>query len=117
MRYRKLDSNGDMLFGNQQADFFRDQAEAVAQAVWTRLRLWVGEWFVDTTEGTPYQQAVLGTNKRKTVEPAMRRRILNTEGVTNIEEFQMLFDPDNRVVTINAVINTAYGSAQLQGVI
>lgn len=117
MRYRKLDKTGDMSFGNQQADFFRNQPEAVAQAVWTRLRLWVGEWFIDQTEGTPYQQAMLGTNKSKTIEPAMRQRILQTEGVTNIEEFQLLFDADSRTANINAVINTAYGSAQLQGVI
>jgi hypothetical protein len=117
MRYRKLDSNGDMVFGNQQADFYRDKPEAVAQAVWTRLRLWVGEWFIDVTEGTPYQQAALGTNKSKTIEPAIRARILGTEGVTSIESFDMIVDPDNRVTSIYAVINTAYGSAQLQGVL
>lgn len=117
MRYRKLDSNGDMVFGNQQADFYRDQPEAVAQAVWTRLRLWVGEWFIDVTEGTPYQQAALGTNKSKTIEPAIRARILGTENVTSIESLSMTIDPDNRVASISAVINTAFGSAQLQGVI
>lgn len=117
MRYRKLDSNGDMTFGNQQADFYRDTPEAVAQAVWTRLRLWTGEWFIDTTEGTPYQQAALGTNKSKTIEPAIRSRILNTQNVTSIESFSLTIDPDNRVASISAVINTAFGSAQLQGVI
>ena len=117
MRYRKLDQNGDMTFGNQQADFFRDKPEAVAQAIWTRLRLWVGEWFIDQTEGTPYQQAMLGTNKKRTIEPAMRQRILQTEGVTNIEEFQLTIDPDTRTANINAVVNTVYGSTQLQGVI
>lgn len=117
MRYRKLDTNDDMRFGNQQADFYRDQPEAVAQAVLTRLRLWVGEWFVDQTEGTPYQQAALGTGKKKTIEPAMRARILDTQGVTNIEEFQLLIDPDNRVASISAVINTEFGTATLQGVI
>lgn len=117
MRYRKLDKNGDMLFGNQQADFHRNTPDAVAQAIWTRLRLWVGEWFIDNTEGTPYQQAMLGTNKSKTIEPAMRQRILNTDGVSDIEEFQITVDPDTRTATINAVVNTVYGSAQLQGVI
>ncbi len=117
MRYRKLDTNGDMNFGNQQADFYRDNPEAVAQAVWTRLRLWVGEWFIDTTEGTPYQQAALGTNKKSTIGPAIRERILGTQSVTSIESFELLIDPDNRVATISAVINTAFGSTQLQGVI
>ena len=117
MRYRKLDSNGDMVFGNQQADFYRDQPEAVAQAVWTRLRLWVGEWFIDVTDGTPYQQSALGTNKRKTIEPAIRARILGTEGVTTIESLDLSIDPDNRVASLSAVINTAFGSAQLEGVL
>lgn len=117
MRYRKLDQNGDMLFGAQQADFYRDRPEAVAQAVLTRLRLWVGEWFLDTSEGTPYQQAILGTNKRETIEPALRERILETQGVTGIEEFELVIDPDNRVATMNAVINTEYGSAQLSEVL
>lgn len=117
MRYRKLDSNGDMNFGNQQADFYRDNPQAVAQAVWTRLRLWVGEWFIDQTEGTPYQQAALGTNKKATIEPAIRARILGTEGVTSIESFSLAINPDDRVASINAVINTAFGSTQLQGVL
>lgn len=117
MRYRKLDQTGDMKFGNQQADFYRDQPEAVAQAVWTRLRLWSGEWFIDTSEGTPYQQAALGMHKSKTVEPAIRSRILGTEGVTGIEEFSLVINPDDRVVSIAATINTTYGSATLQGVL
>lgn len=117
MRYRKLDKTGDMNFGNQQADFYRDQPEAVAQAVLTRLRLWVGEWFLDTTEGTPYQQAMLGAHKSKTIEPAVRARILGTDGVTDIESLSLTIDPDSRKASISAVINTAFGSAQLQGVL
>lgn len=117
MRYRKLDINGDMTFGNQQADLYRDSPEAVAQAVWTRLRLWVGEWFIDTTEGTPYQQAALGTGKRETISPAIRQRILETENVISIETFDMVINPDSRAATISTTINTAFGAVQLQGII
>jgi len=117
MRYRKLDDDGDMLFGDEQADFFRNNPEAVAQAIWTRLRLWTGEWFLDTAEGTPYQQAALGTNKGETIEPALRERILETQGVTEIEEFELIIDPDNRVASLNATVNTEYGSAKLVGVL
>lgn len=117
MRYRKLDANGDMTFGNQQADFWRDVPEAPAQAILTRLRLWLGEWFIDTTEGTPYQQAILGMHTSATVEPAIRRRILGTQGVTAILEFDMNIDPDERKVTINATIDTIYGPAEVTGVL
>lgn len=116
MRYRRLD-NGDMTFGNQQGDFLRDTPETVAQAVMTRLRLWVEEWFLDISEGTPWQKAVLGKYTRRTIEPAIRSRILNTEGVTDIESFETIIDSENRKVTINATINTLYGQARLIEVI
>ena len=114
MRYRKLDSNFDMCFGAQRADFWRDSPEAVAQAVLTRLRLWLAEWFIDTSEGTPWLQAGLGMGKRKTLEPAVRARILGTQGVDSIESMSMSFEPDSRVATIDATINTIYGQARLQ---
>lgn len=117
MRYRKLDKTGDMTFGSQQADFYRDSPEAVAQAILTRLRLWAGEWFIDRTEGTPYQQAILGTGTKKTIEPAMRARILDTQGVTTIEEFELIINAESRVANINAVVNTQYGTATVQGVL
>lgn len=113
MRYRKMDSAGDMQFGAGQADFYRDQPEAPAQAVLTRLRLWMGEWFIDVTEGTPYQQAILGKHTGTTVEPAIRKRILETEGVTSIESFSLSTDPDTRKTTVAAIVNTEYGTAIL----
>ena len=117
MRYRRLNDDGDMTFGSQQADFLRNTPETVAQAVVTRLKLWLGEWFIDQTEGTPYQQAALGKHTRASIEPAMRSRILETEGVTSIEEFDLSIDPDDRKATINATINTDYGQVVVQGVL
>lgn len=114
MRYRKL-IDGDMTYGHGQGDFWRDCPEAVAQSVWTRLRLWLGEWFVDTSAGTPWLEAALGTGKRETIEPAIRQRILQTDGVTGIVDFSLAFDPDTRTATIAATIDTDYGQAQLQG--
>lgn len=117
MRYRKLDGNGDMTFGNQQSDFFRNVPDAPAQAIMTRLRLWLGEWFINTSDGTPYQQAILGMHTLETIEPAIRRQILNTQKVTSIESFSLVRDPVTRKVTINAVVNTEYGSTIVQGIL
>ncbi len=58
--------------------------EAVAQAVKTRFELWYGQWFLDTTEGTPWIQSVLGRQKPETYNPAIRKRILETQGVKSI---------------------------------
>lgn len=117
MRVRKLDGDGDMRFGNQQSDFYRDNPEAVAQVILTRLRLWVGEWFIDVGDGTPYMEAMLGTGKRTTVEPAIRQRIKESEGVTAVTEFSINFDVDARLAAIVAIVDTRYGQATVAGAI
>lgn len=111
MRYRKLDNTGDYSFGHGQADFYRDSPECVAQAVLTRLRLFAGEWFLDVSEGTPWTQAVLGMHTADTRGPALRERILNTEGVTEIISFDAVYNGETRKLTVNATIGTRYGEA------
>lgn len=117
MRYRQLDANGDRQFGRGQNDFYRNSPEAVAQAVVTRLRLWVGEWFLDVTEGTPYQAAGLGARRLATVDPMMRERILETEGVVRITSYSSTYDADQRRVTLAATIDTEFGQAQINEVL
>ena len=111
MKYRKLDSNGDYQLGHGNLDFFQDVPEAVAQSVMTRLQLWQGQWFIDTTSGTPWLQQILG--KRMAVESVLRARILGTQGVIELPEMSLKFDPDARRVSVNATIVTAYGTQQL----
>ena len=106
-----------MTFGSQQADFLRNTPETVAQAVVTRLGLWLDEWFLDSTEGTPYVQAALGKYMQQTIEPVIRQRILETENVTAITAFDLQFDPDERKVTIQATIDTTFGPTTVVGVV
>lgn len=117
MRYRKLNSAGDYTLGHGPVDFWRDVPQAPAQAVATRLRLLAGEWFLDFTEGTPYQGGVLGKHTQATYDPIIRDRILGTEGVTAILDYQSLFDGDARALTVSASIDTIYGTAAIQEVL
>lgn len=114
MRYRKLDADGDYSFGGQQLDYFRDTPQAVAQAVQTRLMLFRGEWFLDTTEGTPWMTEVLGKNTRTTYDAAIRQRILGTPGVTELVAYSSALDTEARHVAIEATINTVYGQTTVQ---
>jgi hypothetical protein len=106
-----------MVIGHGDADYLKDTPECVAQAVVTRLRLLLGEWFLDVSEGTPYVPAVLGKHTRASYDFAIRRRILETEGVTDIEEYESLYDGETRKLTVNTKINTVYGPALVQGVL
>lgn len=115
MKVRKMSTDGDYRLGHGDADFYQDQAEAVAQDCMTRLALWRGTWFIDTIEGTPWLQQILG--KHEAVDVVLRNRILETEGVLGLQEFESVLDPDNRRITISATINTQYGAAELSGAI
>lgn len=111
MRYRKLDANGDYTLGTG-ADFYRDQPEAVAQAVGTRLKLWTGEWFLDKTEGTPYNQ-ILGKSDPLTRDALLKERILGTAGMQAIDDYSSDFNGDARRFTVSATIDTIYGQATI----
>ncbi|WP_203413365.1 hypothetical protein [Entomobacter blattae] len=112
MRIRKEGAEGDMCFGNSEGDFWRDQREGVGQLVKNRLNLWLGEWFLDTQEGTPWQLNVLGKGRQTLYEPALRARVLPTPGVRAITAFQA--DTSQiRDISVNLTINTAYGVTPL----
>lgn len=111
MRYRKQDASGDYVFGHQQSDFYRDVPDAVAQAVKTRLMLFAGEWYLDTSDGTPWRTEVLGKYTRETYDAVIRSRILGTPGVTEILDYSSSFDGSSRSLSIKATINTQYGQA------
>ncbi|MBI6548575.1 hypothetical protein [Xenorhabdus lircayensis] len=106
MRYRRED-NDDYSFGQGDNTFLIDSPEAVAQAVKTRLDLWRGDWFLDTAEGTPYREAVL--EKHYSSAMALRERILDTKGVTEIVSLDAQRNPDTRKMTLTATLNTRYG--------
>jgi len=114
MRYRKLDANGDMVFGHGAADYHHDTPEAVAQAVLTRLRLARGEWFLDVAEGTPYSPAILGRHTAESYDPAIRARVLETEGVRSILEYSSSVEGESRRLAVSVRIDTIYGPADVQ---
>jgi hypothetical protein len=109
MRYRKLDADGDYSFGNQQGDFYIDSAEGVAQSVKTRLSLFTGEWFLDTSDGTPWRTEVLGKYTKDAYDAVIKDRVLSTPGVTLIASYISSFDADARTLTVRLTIATQYG--------
>ena len=113
MRYRKQDENGDYVFGNGQKDFYIDQPEAVAQACNTRLKLFTGEWFLDTTEGTPYLQAILGKNSIDSADVAIRSRIVGTQGFKSLESFESE-KLEGRIYKATGRIDTIYGVTNIE---
>jgi hypothetical protein len=117
MKYRRLDANGDMVLGGGLAAFTIDSPETVAQAIKTRLQLWAGEWFLDTSEGTPWAQAVLGKGDVSRAGYALRSRILGTQGVQSLDFFTYAVDTDNRSLSLTAEVTTSYGAVTISEVL
>lgn len=91
-----------------------DKAEQVRQQLLIKLKLWRGEWFLDTEFGTPYLQQILG--KQLTLSgalAALRKSILEVEGVRQILSFSYTFSNATRKLTVNFTADTPYGIVEV----
>ena len=95
MIYRQLDENWDYTFGHSKAGFLKD-AEAVAQAIKSRLLLFYGEWWEDTEDGLPFWQRIIGSpgnsDNLRAVDYLYKSRIQETEGVKAILAYESEFE-------------------------
>lgn len=108
MTVRRLDpTTGDIVTSGVQ---FTGGVEEIAQTVATRLRLYLGEYFRDITDGTPWYQSILGKEGTlSSKEAAIKNRIIRTEGVVRILEFNTDFDINTRKYSVTADILTTTG--------
>jgi hypothetical protein len=114
MRYRQLDSSGDYTAGRRAATFHQDSAEAVGQAVRTRLLLAEGEWVLDIFEGTPYAREILGANRTATADLAIKARILGTPGVVALVAYSSEINYNTRALAVRCTIDTAFGQSTVE---
>lgn len=109
----KLDAFHDITLENLDLPLV-DQAEQVRQQLLIKLRLWVGEWFLNTEFGTPYLQSILG--KQLTLSGAvatLRKSIMEVEGVRSIPDFNYTFDRSARALRVTFTANTPYGVVEV----
>lgn len=112
MRYRKLDENLDYTFGKGRNNFWVNVPDAPGQAVLTRLKLEQGQWFLDRSEGTPWNTSVLGKYTGDVRDPVIRTRILQTQGVRFLLNYSSSLNRETRGFDVVVVIDTIYGRSQ-----
>ena len=110
MRVRKLDANNDMLFGQSLDNYWINVPDGPAQVVVSRLNMWLGDWWLDLGDGTPYNTKVLGKYTGNVRDAAIQARILGTDGVTSLGSYDSQVMISTREYTVQANINTAYGA-------
>lgn len=102
IRYRMLDANDDYVFGQGPSEFLVDSPQAVLQAIRTRFRLFEGEFFIDTSAGTPWFTDILGENTQPLYDAAIQERILATIGVASLSEYASVLNKDSRGLSVQA---------------
>ncbi|MGP2976078.1 hypothetical protein [Serratia marcescens] len=91
--------NGDIVTSGAH---FAKGKEATRQAVICHLRLFLGEYFLDATRGTPWFQSILGKIARDIAETNIKQRIVSTPGVVGMTRFEMNHDAKKRKITVFA---------------
>lgn len=81
--------------------YFVTGADAVAQHLRIRLRVFKGEWFLDTRVGIPYYSQILVKNPNlAAIQSVYRRAITSTPGVDTLERIGLALDARTRVMTL-----------------
>jgi hypothetical protein len=110
MRVRAQDQNGDYTFGSGSSNFLVNSPQAVAQLVVTALKLFRGDWFLDTTAGVPWKTQVLGFNTQSLYDIAVQNAIRGVQGVVCITSYRSSLNKTTRELSIVAEIATAFGN-------
>lgn len=103
------------MFGNNESDFLINSPETVAQAVKTYLLLFLGEWYLNVNDGTPWFQGVIGFHSQEEADQTLIQTILGIQGVQNVTNWKSSVDPTTRKYTsVSANLQTIYGQTQLE---
>jgi hypothetical protein len=88
-------ANGDFLLCATDVD-------AMAQALSIRLKIFAGEWFLDTRVGLPYLTDILG----RTINERLLKKLITDEAknvlsITEVKEFAIAPGASNRSIAIS----------------
>jgi hypothetical protein len=110
MRYRRLDINNDPIFGQGKQDYLTS-TEAIGQAILTRLRLFLGEWWENTALGLPVWESMLGVTgtKKEVIDRIIQENISDAPGVTGIAYLDTFFDSTTGDYIFYCQVNTNEG--------
>lgn len=98
MSYFLQDGTGDLLLttrnGAKGLTLSSDSSAAAAQKLTNRFLLFLGEWFLDTTIGLPYYQAIAVKNpNKKVLKQLFQQVILSVPTISKILELTVDISP------------------------
>jgi hypothetical protein len=109
-----LDSDGDLELSAGRARLTTEEdGESVAQRLRVRLRLWRGDYALDTRVGIPFRRW-LGSKGEASVtlaETVLRRAVATCPGVGRVDSFAFALDRATRIASVDFAVTTDTGIA------
>lgn len=106
----QIDSSGELVFDGGDLVLL-DGVDAIAQHVRIALRLFKGECAFAPDEGVPWIQSLFTKPTRiQLVTAVLRRAILAVPGVTEINKFDLSFEPVGRRLSLSFAATTTSGA-------
>ena len=91
-----------------------DGLESVRQRVTQRLRMFRGEYYLDTRQGVPYIDDILKHNYDEALaNRVITDTILSVQDVTGVTDISLSFVSATRELTYNANVQTIFGNMSI----
>lgn len=106
--------DGDIVIDKNDVVLITGQDE-IRQRVIQRLQFFLGEWFLDRSRGIPYFQEIFQKGVDSTsISALFKQEILAVDGVIELVSFDMSYETQTRVLTINTAIRSQEGVVSVQ---
>lgn len=109
-----VDENNDLYLDARGNIASVSNLEALRQKIRQRLKLFLSEWFLDTTRGVPYFQNILGED----INQSLAAQILTTEilkepAVTQVKNVNFGLNDNTRQFKYSAQVDSLYGQSEV----
>ena len=106
MKVRRLNSDGDMTFGQGLANL-ASGSEAIRQNVVTRIKCFKNDWFLNIDEHIDWFNILGEKNNKSTILSEVKRVTAETYGVVKVTKIEVESE-SNRNAIINLNFTTIY---------
>lgn len=78
-----------------------DDTNQIMQNLAIRLRFFLGEWYLDITQGVPYYEVFFKKAPNQIqIESILKQEIVTTRGILELTSFQSDFDQRRRIYSV-----------------
>lgn len=92
-----------------------DEVSQIAQNLSIRLRFFLGEWYLDITQGLPYYEVFfIKAPNQIQVESVLKSEIVNTRGILELTSFTTNFNQRNRIFSVKFTARSIFGENLLK---